>query len=93
MEKNKFYNVIKMSIEIKKINNYGRLSLLFSSEEQIEYSINEFKPEMRMFAERQIASYQKKVDNLQALNHPEMKPEYIKRINMLILIDRGEFER
>lgn len=56
----------------------------------IEYSLDEFKPEMRVFAERQIASYQKKIDNLQALNHPEMKSEYIKRINKLILIERGD---
>ena len=56
----------------------------------IEYSLDEFRPEMRVFAKRQIASYQKKIDNLQALNHPEMKPEYIRRINKLILIERGE---
>ncbi|MEE9377671.1 MAG: hypothetical protein V3V33_06505 [Candidatus Lokiarchaeia archaeon] len=56
----------------------------------IEYSLEEFKSETKVFAERQIASYQKKIDNLRALNHPEMKSEYIKRINRLILIERGE---
>ena len=91
-----------MAIESKFANNHTPLVsedisndylVVIPVDRIIEYSIDEFKPEMRLFAERQIASYQKKVDNLQALNHLEMKPEYIKRINMLILIERGELER
>ena len=84
----------KMAIESKFPNQYTPLiSNDFEdipTDRIIEYHINEFKLEMRVFAERQIASYQKKIDNLHALNHPEMKSEYIKRINRLILLERGE---
>ena len=56
----------------------------------IEYSLEEFKPERRMYARRQIDSYQRKIDMLFALNHLEMKPMYIYRINKLIRYERGE---
>jgi len=56
----------------------------------IEYSLEEFKPERRVYAKRQIDSYQRKIDMLFALNHLEMKPMYIYRINKLIRYERGE---
>lgn len=56
----------------------------------IEYSLEEFKPERRVYAKRQIDSYQRKIDMLFALGHLEMKPMYIYRINKLIRYERGK---
>jgi len=56
----------------------------------IEYSLEEFKPERRVYAKKQIDSYQRKIDMLFALNHLEMRPMYIYRINKLIRYERGE---
>jgi len=56
----------------------------------IEYSLEEFKSERRVYARRQIDSYQRKIDMLFALKHLEMKPMYIYRINKLIRYERGE---
>jgi len=56
----------------------------------IDYSLEEFKPERRPYAQRQIHSYQRKIDMLFALKHLEMKPIYIYRINKLIRYERGE---
>lgn len=56
----------------------------------IEYSLEEFKPERRVYARRQIDSYQRKIDMLFALKRLEMKPIYIYQINRLIRYERGE---
>ncbi len=56
----------------------------------IEYSLEEFKPERRVYARRQIDSYQRKIDMLFALKHFEMKSMYIYLINKLIRYERGE---
>ena len=56
----------------------------------IEYSLEEFKPERRVYTKRQIDTYQRKIDMLFALNHLEMRPVYIYRINKLIRYERGD---
>ncbi|GAH86923.1 unnamed protein product [marine sediment metagenome] len=81
-------------------SNYHDFSISMASKKEcsvyipivkiIEYSLEEFKPERRVYAKRQIDSYQRKIDMLFALNHLEMKPMYIYRINKLIRYERGE---
>ena len=55
-----------------------------------EYDIEESNPNICIYAKKKIYSYQIKIDKTQDLNHPELKPEYIKQINILILRERGE---
>lgn len=71
-------------------NSKGDYSKSIPTDRIIEYDLEEFKSERRVYAKRQISSYKKKIDILFALNHPEMRCEYIKRINRLILVERGE---
>ena len=70
----------------------GECSEYIPTDKIIEYSLEEFKPERRVYAKRQIDSYQRKIDMLFALNHLEMKPLYIYRINELIRYERGEIK-
>jgi len=88
-----------MAIEIDSKNQYNHpisehlreeYSRYIPTDKIIKYSLEEFKPERRVYAQRQILIYQKKIDMLSVLGHLEMKPMYIYRINKLIRYERGE---